>query len=116
MMKVILPAAALALALSPVATAETGTPFTVDIAYDRVALADDTGAAEVLASIKSQARSACYVKRSIMRPAHIDYDCVDDVSAKAINKILEMQTSEGLETSDVFASQATFELADAGQR
>ena len=116
MKKIIFPAAALAFAVSPVALAETGTPFTVDITYDKVALADDDGAAVVVESIRQQAKSACYVRRSISRAPYVDYACVDDVSAKAINKILEQQAVDGLETSDVFASLATFELADAGQR
>ncbi|MEZ5953044.1 MAG: UrcA family protein [Hyphomonas sp.] len=116
MMKSLLIGAALSAGLPLVAAAETLTPISVTVAYDKELLASNSGAEVVLDSMRKQARDACTTPRSLGRSPMVDKACVNDVMAKAATKILRKQEDEGLETAPAFAQAARLQTADLGQR
>ena len=116
MLKPIVSIMAAAVMLSPMAVAETLTPITVSIEYDKDLLASDAGAAVVMNSITTQAKKACTTYVPVFGGNYTDRSCVKDIVSSAIRKIHEQQALEGRDTADVFASKAVMYLADAGQR
>ena len=116
MMKPIASLVAAAMLLAPMASAGETTPITVDIAYDKAMLATEAGAAEVLKSIKSQAKAACTTYSASASGFYTDSKCTKSVVASAVSKIKELQAQEGLAASGTFASNDVMVLADAEQR
>ncbi|MCA8900121.1 MAG: UrcA family protein [Hyphomonas sp.] len=116
MLKSVIGLAAAAALLPLAAAAETTTPITVKISYDKALLASDAGAEMVLESMRAQAAEACTHPGYAGKAPRLDRKCAKDVVAKAATKILLKQQELGLETAPAFARVARIQTADLGQR
>ena len=114
MSKRFVPLAALAVAFSPIAIAESQA-FSVDLSYDGGLLSEEAGAISVMKSLKSQARDACVYNSALTHIETVDRACVNDIITKAVNKIVLEREAAGLETADVFMSRSTIQLAALDQ-
>lgn len=94
---------AIALFAAPAANAEI-VPIEVTVEYDSNLLATEAGAADVMTSIKAQAKDACIMSRTLTTATIVDYDCVEEVVAKTVTKIQEAQIEQGREMARTFAS------------
>lgn len=116
MLKPIVSIMAAAVILSPLAVAGELKPVTVSISYEKALLASETGATEVLKSIKSQAKAACTSYTPTISGFYTDTKCVKALVESAVSKIRDQQAQEGFATAGVFASNTAMTLADAEQR
>lgn len=93
-----------AIAFSPVAVAERPSrTVTADIHYDASLLSTPAGVSEVLASIESQAKQACHVRKPVYGAPATDHICVDSIITAAVAKILDVQALNDTETERMFA-------------
>lgn len=102
--------------LAPVASAETGTPVTVEFAYAPSLLGTEDGAQAVMRDIRRQAVRACTTPQAVSSSAVTDRNCVDSLMAGAVTKITEKVSREGGEISPAFALNDRMILAQTGQR
>lgn len=116
MLKPILSIMAAAMMLSPLAVAGELKTVTVNISYEKASLASETGASEVLKSIKSQAKVACTSYTPTVSGFYTDTKCVRTLVKSAVSQIREKQAQGGFATAGVFASNIAMTLADAEQR
>ncbi len=93
MMKSILSATALVMALTPVAAAESREEFEVTIAYNAAELITEAGTEAVTRSIREQARDACRVELSGSRVQRVDETCVADLVEAALEEITEQSAN-----------------------
>ncbi|MEO1029714.1 MAG: UrcA family protein [Pseudomonadota bacterium] len=116
MLKFSAPLAAMAVMFAHSAMADTLTPITVELSYDSTALASEKGARSELASLRSQARTACTAPATFFSPPRVDEICVEDVLGAAISQIVSERESAGLETAAPILKRAVRQTASLEQR
>ena len=94
MIKSILTATALVIAMTPVAAADSREEIEVTIAYNAAELTTEAGTKAVTRSIREQARDACQTNLSGSRVQRVDETCVAELVEAALEEISE-QSAQG---------------------
>lgn len=102
--------------LAPAAFAKSETPVSITIEYDTALLEDETTALELLASIETQARSACMYYTGIQAGLAEDETCTSELVAGAVSQISAEQARLGKATPSVFSSVAPAKPIITAQR
>lgn len=103
-------------ALAPAAFADSSKEITVTLEYDASLLSSEAGAAQVLASLESQADRACLRERALLVTERIDEVCATDLVAKAVAEIHSSESNAGMPLAGIFATEPAMILAALEQR
>ncbi len=102
-------------ALAPAAFADSSQEITVVLEYDSSLLASEAGAAQVLASLESQADRACLRERALIVTERIDEACASDLVAKAVAGI-QSNEADAAPLAGIFATEPAMIVAALEQR
>lgn len=102
---------AAALILSPAAFAQAPTEVTLHVSYDPQLLASEAGSAELVRTLRREARKVCSHTIVITGTPYTDRVCVDNLVTEAIRQIHSDQSAAGQAIAPAFEQLASLDYA-----